>query len=176
MSQTNLKHPGYRHVVHLLDNFIHEGPHGTHLCLVLELMRQTVLDLQKIFPNRQLPAQLGRQIAQQTLHALDWLHDSCGNIHTGRLLYRLLLIASNQIFSKDIKPDNLLIENPDINEAVQSYLTEAAQSNTSRGEDNGLISQPLVNNSISESSKINIKIINFGVGKYLLFIHSILGL
>jgi serine/threonine-protein kinase SRPK3 len=83
ISQNDPSHPGYKHVVHLLDSFVHEGPNGKHLCLVLELMGQSVFNLQQYFPNKQLPVHIGRQIAEQILHALDWLHGSCGIIHTG---------------------------------------------------------------------------------------------
>jgi serine/threonine-protein kinase SRPK3 len=38
ISQTDHIHPGYKHVVHLLNSFVHEGPNGKHSCLVLELM------------------------------------------------------------------------------------------------------------------------------------------
>lgn len=83
MSQKDSSHPGYKHVVHLLDSFVHEGPNGKHLCLVLELMGQSDFNLQQHFSNKQLPLHAGRQIAEQILHALDWLHVSCGIIHTG---------------------------------------------------------------------------------------------
>jgi serine/threonine-protein kinase SRPK3 len=85
IGQTDTSHPGYKHVVHLLNSFVHKGPNGNHLCLVLQLMGQTVLSLQQCFPNKQLPVDIGRQIAEQILHALDWLHYSCGIIHTGML-------------------------------------------------------------------------------------------
>jgi serine/threonine-protein kinase SRPK3 len=83
INQTDIKNPGYHHVVQFLDNFIHAGPNGKHLCLVFEPMGQSVYGLQKLYPNKQLPQHLGRQIAEQMLQALEWLHDSCGIIHTG---------------------------------------------------------------------------------------------
>ena len=85
ISRTDPSHPGYKHVVHLLNSFVHEGPNGKHLCLALKLMGQSVFNLQQCFPNKQLPVHIGRQIAEQILHALNWLHGSCGIIHTGML-------------------------------------------------------------------------------------------
>eukprot|EP01047_Picozoa_sp_COSAG01_P046988 COSAG01_NODE_4450_length_5008_cov_2.475657_6_plen_67_part_01 len=35
------------HAVQLLDNFCHTGPHGTHVCMVFEMMGQNLLSLIK---------------------------------------------------------------------------------------------------------------------------------
>ncbi|KAH7396111.1 kinase-like domain-containing protein [Pyrenochaeta sp. MPI-SDFR-AT-0127] len=148
ISQTDPSHPGYKHVVHLLDNFIHEGPNGKHLCLVLEVMRQNVYNLQQSFPNKQLPVHIGRQITKKILHALDWLHDSCGIIHT------------------DIKPDNILIEIPNVNEAVQKHLNQMKHSNSGQLEDSGLTSRSIATDVVTETSKINIRITDFGVASW----------
>ena len=64
----------------------------------------------------------------------------------------------------DIKPDNILIEIPDVNEAVQNHLTKLKESNIGQPEDSSLMSRPLVNDTIPDSSKFNIKITDFGVG------------
>lgn len=93
IGKTDPNNPGYQHVAHLLDSFVHEGPNGDHLCLVFEPMGQSVLDLQRSFPNKQLPPHLGRQIAKQLLYAIDWLHNSCGIIHTGMISQYQLSIA-----------------------------------------------------------------------------------
>jgi hypothetical protein len=64
----------------------------------------------------------------------------------------------------DIKPDNILIEIPDVNEAVQSHLTKLKESNISQPEDSSLMSRSIVNDTIPDSSKFNIRITDFGVG------------
>lgn len=99
ISRINPSHPGYSHTVHLLNSFVHNGPNGDHLCLVLELMGQSVAQLQQYFPNKRLPQHLGRQIARQVLHVLDWLHGSCGVIHTGMLTKQqtFIKLTSNTI-------------------------------------------------------------------------------
>lgn len=78
-------HDGYKHVIHLLDNFQHTGPNGKHLCLVFKVMGESVSALRRRFPTRQIPAALMKQIARQVLLGLDYLHQSCGVIHTGVL-------------------------------------------------------------------------------------------
>ena len=72
------------YVVELLDYFEHKGPNGTHLCLVLEVLCQDVLDFLEGYsadsPSR-LP--LVKQISKQVLEGLEFLH-ACGVIHNGR--------------------------------------------------------------------------------------------
>ncbi|KAL2848751.1 hypothetical protein BJX68DRAFT_238636 [Aspergillus pseudodeflectus] len=38
LSASNIDHQGRGHVLELLDHFRHDGPNGTHLCLVLPAM------------------------------------------------------------------------------------------------------------------------------------------
>ena len=81
LTKSKLPHPGKEQVIGLLDNFEHEGPNGTHLCLVLPVMLSdcneiTVRGLQR---NAAYIKELSRQI---TL-GVDFLHAS-GLIHTGK--------------------------------------------------------------------------------------------
>lgn len=79
------QHPGYGRIVHLLDHFEHKGPYGIHLCLVLELLGPTVSDVQSTYQEqrREIPAPVVKKISKQILQGLDYLHQSCGIIHTG---------------------------------------------------------------------------------------------
>ncbi len=81
--KANPSHVGYNYVIHLRDHFLHKGPNGKHLCLVFPVMGESVSDLRCRFPNRRIPPALTKQIAQQVLLGLDYLHRSCGVIHTG---------------------------------------------------------------------------------------------
>jgi serine/threonine-protein kinase SRPK3 len=83
ISKVDQRHAGYKHVIHLLDHFTHTGPHGEHLCLVFKVMGESVGALRRRFPTRQVPAALWKRIARQVLLGLDYLHQSCGVIHTG---------------------------------------------------------------------------------------------
>jgi serine/threonine-protein kinase SRPK3 len=76
-------HPGCNHVVKLLDDFHLHGPNGEHLCLVFEVMGQTISDISNQFDKFKYPAPLAKQIAKQLLLGLDYVHRVCGVIHCG---------------------------------------------------------------------------------------------
>ncbi|PYH88660.1 serine protein kinase [Aspergillus ellipticus CBS 707.79] len=72
LSATNPDHPGKRHVLELLDYFEHDGPNGTHLCLVLPVM---VSDGEGMTVNgKSHEATYVRSISKQILLGLDFLH------------------------------------------------------------------------------------------------------
>ncbi|PPQ66988.1 hypothetical protein CVT26_009947 [Gymnopilus dilepis] len=90
LRDTNPNSPGYRHICHLRDNFTIEGPHGAHVCLVLDPMRVSVFDIFRAF-RIILPLDLLKRISKHVLTALKYVHDECGIIHT------------------DIKGDNIML-------------------------------------------------------------------
>ena len=61
ISTADRNHAGYNHVIHLLDNFQHSGPNGQHLCLVFQVMGETVGSLLRRCPNRQIPVVLAKK-------------------------------------------------------------------------------------------------------------------
>ena len=78
-------------VVTLLDHFFHQGPNGKHMCMVFEVMGQSLLSLIKHYDYRGIPMPAVRLIAKQMALGLDYMHRVCGLIHT------------------DLKPENVLI-------------------------------------------------------------------
>lgn len=80
----NTDHPGYKHVICLLDEFRHAGPHGVHVCLVFDVMGENLVALGRRYPDRKLPVHLMKQIIRQLLLGLDYLHRSCKVVHTGQ--------------------------------------------------------------------------------------------
>ena len=76
-------HPGYEYVAHLLDDFTHVGVNGEHKCLVFNVMGERADELSRRFDRRKIPVGLVKQIGRQVLLGLDYLHTSCGIIHTG---------------------------------------------------------------------------------------------
>ena len=78
-------HPGRSHVISFLDHFRHKGPHGTHVCMVFEVLGENLLGLIKRHQRKGVPQHLVRQIAKQILLGLDYMHRCCGVIHTGAL-------------------------------------------------------------------------------------------
>eukprot|EP01095_Lingulamoeba_sp_RSL-Kostka_P000568 TRINITY_DN1084_c0_g1_i1.p1 TRINITY_DN1084_c0_g1~~TRINITY_DN1084_c0_g1_i1.p1 ORF type:complete len:407 (-),score=150.58 TRINITY_DN1084_c0_g1_i1:51-1271(-) len=81
------------HVVHLLDNFVHPGPHGQHVVMVFEVLGRNLLDLiEKHYYG--LPIPIVKSITKQILLGCDFLHKNCKIIHT------------------DLKPENVLLIEP----------------------------------------------------------------
>ncbi|CAA19180.1 SR protein-specific kinase Dsk1 [Schizosaccharomyces pombe] len=85
------KHLGKKHIISLLDYFVHRGPNGAHVCMVFEVLGENLLSLIQSYGHRGVPVGIVKQIAYQLLIALDYLHRECGIIHT------------------DLKPENVLI-------------------------------------------------------------------
>ncbi|KAL8786573.1 MAG: hypothetical protein Q9213_002710 [Squamulea squamosa] len=85
-------HPGRQHLPTLLDHFEHTGPHGTHVCLVLPVLGRSLEEFASQWSPPTVPSPIMRQVTAQLLSALDFLHRTCGIIHT------------------DIKPSNILFD------------------------------------------------------------------
>lgn len=101
---SNPLHPGRRHVVSLLDHFVHDGPNGQHVCMVFEVLGENLLGLIKRYHHRGVPEHICKQIAKQVLLGLDYMHRECGIIHT------------------DLKPENVLICIDDVEAVVEAEL------------------------------------------------------
>ncbi|TKR76630.1 hypothetical protein L596_017743 [Steinernema carpocapsae] len=78
-------------VVQLYDEFTIDGPNGTHVCMVFEVLGCNLLKLIIRSNYQGLPLNKVRAITRQVLEGLCHLHDKCKIIHT------------------DIKPENVLI-------------------------------------------------------------------
>ncbi|KAI1840295.1 hypothetical protein JX266_013514 [Neoarthrinium moseri] len=104
LRETDKSHAGYKYICHLVDDFEHKGPNGNHVCLVFELMGETLDSFRVWFAKHMLPNVLMRKFTAQLLMALDYVHD-CGVIHT------------------DIKPDNIFITYRN-HSLIQSYLND----------------------------------------------------
>ncbi|KAJ7682224.1 kinase-like protein [Mycena polygramma] len=75
-------HPGFRHNIHLLDEFRVEGPYGRHLCLVTELLGESLDLYAQRFPRNRVPIPMVKTIMRQLILAIMYLHEKCGIIHT----------------------------------------------------------------------------------------------
>lgn len=75
------KYQGRKHVCSLLDSFVHTGPTGKHICLILEPFGLSVLDVYRSFPGS-LPLILVQRVAKHLLEGLHYIHQ-CGVVHTG---------------------------------------------------------------------------------------------
>jgi len=73
---------GYNFICHILHDFEHVGPNGTHYCFVFELMGETLQSFKSWFGDERIPNPVMRSITAQLLLALNYahMHDI---IHTG---------------------------------------------------------------------------------------------
>ncbi|KDQ14205.1 hypothetical protein BOTBODRAFT_55634 [Botryobasidium botryosum FD-172 SS1] len=90
MRDEDPEHPGYPHVIRLIDHFYHEGVYDRHLGLVTEALGQDLASLMERFKGGRIPLCAVKRITRQVALALDYLHNSCHIIHT------------------DVKPANVL--------------------------------------------------------------------
>ncbi|KAK4450341.1 kinase-like domain-containing protein [Podospora aff. communis PSN243] len=94
---------GYKHVCHLVEDFEHEGPNGTHVCLVFELMGETLRSFGLWFREFMVPTSVMRKFSWHLVVTFDFAHAS-GVIHT------------------DIKPDNIFAKFLDKSRMESEYL------------------------------------------------------
>ena len=79
-------HPGSSHVLSLRDHFNLTSNHGNHLCLVTDVLGNTLLSLRDQLGGGGFPTRHVKKIASQCLLALDFLHSECEVIHTGEFI------------------------------------------------------------------------------------------
>lgn len=106
-------HPGRSHIVSFLDSFTHQAPESTHICILFEPLGENLLALIERHKKKGVPRTFVRVIARQILLGLEYLHEECDLVHT------------------DIKPENILICIPDIEDHIQCELSRSP-SPTSR--------------------------------------------
>ncbi|KAL3459104.1 kinase-like domain-containing protein [Aspergillus heterothallicus] len=106
---------GYNHVCHLLDDFVHKGPNGTHVCLVFKLMGETLRSFGAWFVESRLPTPVMRRFAIQLLLVLDFAHE-------------------HDVIHTDIKPDNILVKSRDYSLIESGYLTSVPIPHQDRSE------------------------------------------
>ncbi|GAB5371403.1 hypothetical protein AAMO2058_001577000 [Amorphochlora amoebiformis] len=82
---------GKRNIVLPIDSFEIYGPHGTHVCIALELMGKSLLSLIRHADPGGLSLGVVKKITFQMALGLHFLHDTCGIVHT------------------DLKPENFLL-------------------------------------------------------------------
>jgi serine/threonine protein kinase len=74
------------HTVQLLDHFVHEGPNGSHTCLVLELLGPSLNSVVRQYLGREhhIPVKTIFKYSMQILQAVEFLRSS-GMAHGGEL-------------------------------------------------------------------------------------------
>ncbi|KAH6618304.1 kinase-like domain-containing protein [Chaetomium sp. MPI-SDFR-AT-0129] len=94
---------GYKYVCHLVDDFEHQGPNGTHVCLVFELMGETLRTFSVLFKDHMIPYLVMRRFTVQLLAALDFAHE-------------------HDVIHTDIKGDNIFVKFRDRSLIESGYL------------------------------------------------------
>ena len=109
VTNTDPKHKGYHVVRHLHDSFEVEGPNGTHMCLVLELLREPLWLFLQHLRMDYMPQVVLKPTCQMILDGLDYLHTRCHVIHTGKFyLQTLVHFWANS--AQDLKSDNIMLK------------------------------------------------------------------
>ncbi|KAF2877843.1 kinase-like domain-containing protein [Massariosphaeria phaeospora] len=99
-------HPGYKHVVRMLDHFYHTSKNGEHLCLVMERLGPSINRVNSLYQGEHfnnlgrpndwrthfMDLSQTRDVCRQLLLAVDYIH-SCevvnGDMHSRNVLFRL---------------------------------------------------------------------------------------
>lgn len=82
---------GSAQVVRLYDSFTHEGPNGTHVCMVFDVLGDNLLTLIKRYDYLGVPLLGVKSLTRSMLKGLSYLHGEKNIIHT------------------DLKPENVLL-------------------------------------------------------------------
>ncbi|KAF2420196.1 kinase-like protein [Tothia fuscella] len=143
------EHPGYRHLVQMLDHFQLLGPNGTHSCVVLEVLGSSVPDLLDArFRGERLPGKFARDIAKQALLGLDYLHQQKighGDLHTRNLAFTMSSIHSlseDELLQKLGDPETGLLRRND-GKPLEAGIPEYIVRPTSYPADLSIILHPI---------------------------------
>jgi len=78
-------HPGLDFTRLAGDVFEIDGPSGRHYCIATKPQGSSLRTLQETFANAILPKFLVKSLIHRLLFSVNWLHATCGVIHTGML-------------------------------------------------------------------------------------------
>lgn len=114
-------HPGLDFTRLATDVFEVDGPSGRHYCIAMKPQGSSLRTLQETFANAILPKILVKSLIHRLLFSVNWLHATCGVIHTG-LLNEKIYLRSFTNYGTDISPQNVLTEADD--EIIFKYIED----------------------------------------------------
>ncbi|KAI9215971.1 kinase-like domain-containing protein, partial [Blastocladiella britannica] len=153
-------HPGRRFVVELYDNFMHNGPHGKHVCMAFEVLGENLLSLIRRYRNHGIPIPLVKQVGAQVLHGLDYLHTKCGIIHTDLKPENVLVVVDVDVVARDLGLESE-------SSMKKKYASAAPSTASAKDAGAGNLPSPVVprkrvHASQSASGSIDVKIADLG--------------
>lgn len=97
------------HCCRMTDTFDHRGPHGKHICMVFEVLGDNLLSLIRHYDHEGIPIDIVKKLTREILEGLDFLHRTCGVIHT------------------DLKPENVMLKRP-LKKSQEESIAHSIQS------------------------------------------------
>jgi len=76
-------HPGFQHVVHLLEELEFESSLGRHICFITNVLCHNVPGIQSEPPGQRIPLKVILRLVKHVLKGLEYLHDECNVVHSG---------------------------------------------------------------------------------------------
>ncbi|KFY27916.1 hypothetical protein V493_03243 [Pseudogymnoascus sp. VKM F-4281 (FW-2241)] len=107
LSTADPSHPGFPFIPQLRDHFEITGPNGTHVCLVLDPMGETLSGFTTLWDPTIVPTPVAKRFTWQLLLALDYAH-AAGFYSSAH---------------SDIKPDNIMVQIKDLS-TISTYVAE----------------------------------------------------
>jgi serine/threonine protein kinase len=104
-------HAGFKHNMLYYDSFDFQGPHGRHLCMVTEVLGYSLDYVRKLYNSNRVPPSIVKRVTRQVLLGLDYLHTTCGIVHAGehveRLVGLILTVCRPQTRQRPFPPQRL---------------------------------------------------------------------
>jgi len=97
------------HCCRMTDTFDHRGPHGKHICMIFEVLGDNLLTLIRHYDHEGIPIDIIKKLTKEILEGLDFLHRTCGVIHT------------------DLKPENVMLKRP-LKKSQEESIAHSIQS------------------------------------------------
>ncbi|PWY82057.1 kinase-like protein [Aspergillus heteromorphus CBS 117.55] len=115
-------HPGLEFTRLAQDIFQIDTSTGPHHCIVTEPQGASIRTLQDVFPNAILPKLLVKSLVHRLVISIDWLHATCGLVHTDISPQNVLIKLEDDSVLKDIeKQESQNPSTPVISQGVPIY-------------------------------------------------------
>ncbi|OAL34541.1 hypothetical protein AYO20_06171 [Fonsecaea nubica] len=119
-------HPGLDFTRLAHDIFEIDGPHGRHYCIATKPQGSSLRRLQETFPDAIFPRMLVKSLVHRLWFSVNWLHATCGVVHTDISPQNVLTAVGDEIIFKDIEDqESQDPSTPIMNDGVPVYRSRA---------------------------------------------------